>query len=152
MNVLYRDYDDDRSCSDDDDDDDIRRLYGDELTSTTRITSDCNSSSSSLNYDPEKSPQTPHNRQKPRKSLRAHLVHAMSSPARAARNTLASPSGSSGKRPSSSKSASQRLKSSSQKSRKDLKSWQAEFDLPAGITREEAMAILICRELEMIDL
>ena len=166
MNSLYRDYDDDRSCSDDDDDNnDIRRLYGDELSSTTRMTSECNSSSSSLNYDPEKSPQSPHSHAKPRRSLRDHLVHAMSSPARVARNSLTSPgsgSGASKRRSSTSsssnnnnnnnKSASHRIKTSSQRLRKDQKSWRAEFDMPAGISREEAVAILICRELEMMDL
>lgn len=138
MNLFFDDSDDERSYSG----------HNDELTAA--ISSECSSSRSSLNDDEEtRSPHTPHDRQKPRKSLRQHLVRAISSPAKIARNSIASPN----KRASKiNHKNSQRTKSISQKSRKEHKSWREEFDLPADITREEAMAVLLCLELEMMDL
>lgn len=140
MNFLF---DDDRSY---DEEDEIGFLYNyDE--SITQSASDCSSSRSSLSHDHEQSPQAPmKSRQKG--LLRKQLSKALTSPVRAARNTLASPN----KHTDSKQMRSKKKKLSSPKMQKELKSWQKEFDLPADITREQAMAIIICRELEMMDL
>lgn len=147
MNFLY---DDERSYGDEDD---ICNHEG--LSSTAMTSSDLSSSQSSINYVYRKSPLSPRelspgDGHKPRKSLRDNLVRAVLSPARTARTAIASP----GKRSNRThpKTPTQRQKLPDQKLRKELKSWRAEFDLPADISREEAMAVILCRELEMMDL
>ncbi len=139
--------------SDYDDDEDISYLYDEEL-SITQDASDCSSSlggSSNL----EDSPLSPHSRQQSRRSIRKGLVHALSSPVKAARNTLSNHQGLSPNKRSPSKSAKKLKLGSNSKhgsSKNELKTWQEKFDLPPNTTREQAMAVLLCRELEMIDI
>ena len=136
---------------DEQDDDYISYLCDDEL-SMTRAPSE-HSSSSSLGTL-EGIPESPHVHQQPRRSIRKSLVHALSSPVKAARNTVASPVLS----PTTRSPSKRKLKLPAGFSSKKLlgkderKTWQEKFDLPKDITREQAMAVLLCRELEMMDI
>jgi hypothetical protein len=145
MSMFYKE-----DC-DDDSIDDIRYMYEDEL-SMTQSASECSSQSSMSNLY-ENSPQSPECRQQPRRSLRKSLVQALTSPVKKARTSINHSTVSPSKR-SSSKSL-KGLKSPSRKSlsSKSLgKSWQEKYDLPPNTTRDQAMAVLLCRELEMMDI
>lgn len=141
MNLFFEEDDDD---NDDYADVDISYMYEEELTQTA---SDC-SSSSSLNSLGELSP----GRQQPRRSIRTTLVRALSSPVKVAKNKIANPLLSPNRSPSKKKLKMKNHSSKKLSSQDDMKTWQEKFDLPPKTTREQAMAILLCRELEMMDI
>jgi transposase len=106
----------------------------------------------------EHSPQSPSYRYQPRRSLRKSITAVLVSPVRVAKdcihlsNPIVSP-----------RRMSRSLKHSLAKTgsnarnilspRKDEhKSWREELDVPQKTRPEEAMAILLCRELECMDL
>lgn len=136
-----------------DDDEDISYLYDDEL-SMTQSASDCSSSlNGSIHF--EDSPLSPHSRQHSRRSIRKGLVHALSTPLKVARNNLThhqtlSPSKRSPTKSSKKLKLGNINKNSSNKN--ELKNWQEKYNLPPNTTHEQAMAVLLCRELEMIDI
>lgn len=136
----------------DDQEVDISYLYEDELLSS-QATSDCSSSSSSSNTL-DATPESPYSRQQSRRSLRKSLTHALISPVKIARNSMNYPTTSPNKCSPSKKKM--KVKGSSSKTllstKDDFKTWQERFDLPPNTTREQAMAVLLCRELEMIDI
>jgi len=149
MDFLYDD--NDTSLSYDDDDavnpEVVRRLTV-KRKSATRLGSDCLSSGSTSSMpinDHEHHPQTPRSHQKPRRSLREQFVRAMSSPSRI---MTSSP----GRHESSGQKKSLRRKIRTPKSHKESQCRWEDLDLPRGITQEEALAILLSRELKMIDL
>ena len=137
-----------------DDDEDLSHLYDDEL-SMAHSASDCSSSLSGCSSFDD-TPRTPESHKQRRPSLRKGLLQAFSSPVKAARDTLSQRNLLSPKnKGSSSSKSSKKLKLGSsikQLSSKELKSWQEKFDLPPNTTQEQAMAVLLCRELEMIDI
>ena len=144
--------------SDDDDNnsyDELRYLYDDEL-SMAQAASDCSSSNSSLSSIFKNSPRSPtqdEHRQQPRRSLRKSIVHALASPVKKARSTINPAIMLSPSKRSPSKGTKRSLKSPST-SNKSLsgKNWQQKLDLPRNTTRDQAMAVLLCRELEMMDI
>ena len=136
-----------------DDDDDLCHLYDDEL-SMAQSASDCSASlSGSSSFDD--TPRTPDSHKHRRPSLRKGLLKAFSSPVKIAKDSLSHHNVLSPKKGSSQSKNSKKLKlghSNKQFSSKELKSWQEQFDLPPNTTKEQAMAVLLCRELEMIDI
>eukprot|EP00934_Nitzschia_sp_Nitz4_P001137 Nitzschia sp. Nitz4//scaffold15_size197535//14841//15230//NITZ4_001550-RA/size197535-processed-gene-0.280-mRNA-1//-1//CDS//3329537631//1137//frame0 len=107
---------------------------------------DCKLSPSKAMAGLTNSPQCPHTpRRNSFRNLPKSLVSALASPVKMARNTI-SPANN-----SKSKIGSLRKPKSFRKTKQD-KTWQEEYDLPPNTSREEAMAILLCRELELMDL
>jgi hypothetical protein len=130
----------------------LRNLYEDEdddYMPTTPTEASHSSSLTSFDHSPTNSEE----RSEPRRSLRKSIAFALTSPVRVAKDriTLTSP-----------RRLSRTMRNSFSKtgesarnlllSKKEPLTWRDELDLPSNTTKEEAMAFLLCRELELMDL
>jgi hypothetical protein len=124
----------------------LRDLYDDDgYISTTPMASPHNSSTS-FDHSPRAE-----ERSELRRSLRKSITFVLTSPVRVASHTLTSP-----------RRLSRTMRNSFNRTgesarnllvpRKGPLTWRDELDLPPNTTKEEAMAVLLCRELASMDL
>jgi hypothetical protein len=129
----------------------LRHLYDDDDDDDMPTTPSASSHYSWTIFD-----HSPKNeeRSEPRRSLRKSIAFALASPVRVAKKerfTLTSP-----------RRLSRTMRNSLNKTgesarnllvpKKEPLTWRDELDLPPNTTKEEAMAILLCRELELMDI
>ena len=148
---------------DDDDNSSEGLYYYDDDASISPSTATGITAATSISGASPYSPQSPYYNHKPRRdSLRKSLSNVLTSPVRAARRqlSLTPPLMSPLRSPKDSSRRNLLLRHTSI-SRKGIstsnrhiqgKTWQEELDLPSDTTKEQAMAILLCRELENMDI
>jgi hypothetical protein len=148
--IIMKMFSKEQQDNDDDSIDDLRYMHEDELPMSSQTISDCSSSNSSMSHN---SPQSPHYHRQ-RRSLRQSFVEALASPVKKARtftiNHSPSKFGAAGL-----SSGRRSLKSPSKNLLKgggEGKNWQKQFDLPPNTRSDQAMAVLLCREFEMMDM
>lgn len=102
------------------------------------------------------SPEGPKHMHPTRRRISSSLVNALSSPVKVARNSIApNPISTSSIRRSSRILRSPRSKEGIEKDARNStgkKRWQREFNFPPNTTLDQAMAVMLCHELEMIDI
>lgn len=132
----------------DDDDDSVEAVYFYDDDASIAPTSATSISSSSVGGSLTDSPQSPYYTQKPLRSLRKSLTEALSP----SRRSLHSPQTSPTKKIKSFRKSLLKRRFSRHSHSDSKSTWQEQLQLPADTTQDQAMAILLCRELENMDI